>query len=104
MSNGSGDGFQIIEEKTIPDIYADSVRFEINIYGVTLEFGKIQPSRPGTQGPTPHIARFRVNVSPQHAKVMAKLFSKNMRDYEQNIGKLPVPADLYKDLGLEEEW
>jgi hypothetical protein len=29
-------------------------------------------------------------MSPQHAKIMAKLFAKNMRQYEDMVGKLPL--------------
>ena len=89
-TDGDGDGFQIIEERTIPEYYADSVRFELSVYGVTLEFGKTQQPTPGAQRPTPHVPRFRVHMSPQHAKIMAKLFAKNMRQYEDMVGKLPL--------------
>lgn len=104
MSNDDGDGFQIIEERPLSDVYVDSVRFEITLYGVTLELGQMQRPRPPEAGLAPHVPKIRVHMSPQHAKVMAKLFAKNMREYEQQVGKLPLPAELYKDLGIEEEW
>jgi hypothetical protein len=76
----------------------------VNVYGVTLEFGKQQPPRPGLQGSVPHAARLRVHMSPQHAKILAKLLAKNMQSYEQQLGTLPIPTDLYKELGIEEAW
>jgi hypothetical protein len=104
MHNGDGDGFQVIEERSLPDIYADSVRFEMNLYGVTLEFGQTQQGRSGAASPMPHVPKIRVHMSPQHAKIMAKLFVKNMRQYESQVGKLPLPQELYRDLGIDEEW
>jgi hypothetical protein len=104
MHNGDGDGFQIIEERTISDIYSDSVRFDFTVYGVTLEFGQLQKPRPTTQGPAPHIPKIRINMSPQHAKVLAKLFAKNMANYEKQIGKIALPEELLRELQIEEEW
>lgn len=104
MHNGDGDGFQIVEERTIPDVYSDSARFDISVYGVTLEFGQTQKPRPNTAGPAPHIPKIRINMSPQHAKVLAKLFVKNMMAYENQIGKIALPAELLQELQIKDEW
>ena len=104
MSDGDGDGFQIIAEKPVPDTYADSVMFEVSVYGVTLEFGQSQKPRPNVQGRVPHLPRVRVHMSPQHAKVMAKLLVKNMRQYEEQVGTIGLPKELLDDMGIEEEW
>jgi hypothetical protein len=104
MHNGDGDGFQIIEERAIPDIYSDSVRFDMTVYGVTLEFGQGQKPRPTGAGPAPHVPKIRINMSPQHAKVLAKLFAKTMASYEQQIGKISLPQQLLDDLNIEDEW
>jgi hypothetical protein len=101
MTNGDGDGFKIIEEKPVPDVYADSVRFEVSLWGVTLEFG--QQQRAGPQGKTQPLPRLRVHMSPQHAKVMAKLFVKNMRAYEENLTPITIPKQVLDELQLEEE-
>ena len=42
-------------------------------------------------------------MSPQHAKVMAKLFAKNMQAYEVQVGKIPIPPALLDDLGIADE-
>jgi hypothetical protein len=102
--NGDGRGFSIIEQKVIPDTYADSVQFEVTVWGVTLEFGLSQMPPPGFQGKVPHIPRVRVHMSPQHAKVMAKIFVKNVQAYEKEVGTIAIPTELYKQLGLEEQW
>jgi len=106
MSEGNGDGrgFSIIEQKAVSDTYADSVQFFINAWGVTLEFGVIQPPPPGFKGQVPPIPRVRVHMSPQHAKAMAKVMVKNVRAYEEAMGKISLPAELYKQLEIEEDW
>lgn len=106
MSQGNGDGapFSIIRERTIPDAYSDSVAFDINVYGVTIEFGQRGQVPPGTRGKAPHIPHVRIHMSPQHAKVMAKLFVRNMRAYEEQVGPIQLPQALLKELKLEEEW
>ena len=102
-SNGDASRFSIIAEKTVNSAYADSVTFETSLWGVTLEFGKTQKPPPNYPGKTPHVPSFRVHMSPQHAKVMAKVFIKNMAAYEEKFGKIQIPAELYRELGLEED-
>jgi hypothetical protein len=104
VGNGDGDGFSIIAEKEVPDIYTDSVGFEVSLYGVTLEFGKSRRAPPGHQGRAPHFPRVRVHMSPQHAKIMAKVFAKNMRGYEEQVGKIPIPKEVLDELKLKDEW
>lgn len=101
-SNGGGSAFSIIEEKTVPDAYADSTRFEVSVYGITLEFGQTRPT-PGVPGRQPHIPRVRVHMSPQHAKVVARLLAKNLRQYEAQVGTINVPLAILRELGIEEE-
>ncbi|MBI4491923.1 MAG: DUF3467 domain-containing protein [Chloroflexi bacterium] len=102
-TNGDAGGFSIIAEKTVPDVYSDAVQFEVSVYGVTIEFGQGQKPPPGVKR-VPHRPRVRVHMSPQHAKVMAKIFVKNMRAYEEQIGKIPLPKELLDELGVEDEW
>src|SRR5688500_16540991 len=102
--NGGGGGFSIIEEKAIPDTYADSTTFEVSLYGVTIEFGQSRRPAPGSSGRPPHIPRVRVHMSVQHAKVIAKLLVKNMQEYEKQVGPVVLPEALYKELGISEEW
>lgn len=102
--NGDADGFRIITEKEVPDVYTDSVAFEIGVYGVTLEFGKTRKPPPGHAGKIPHFPRVRIHMSPQHAKVMALLFSKNMRAYEEQVGKILIPQGLLDELKIDDDW
>jgi hypothetical protein len=102
-SGGNGSGFSIFEEKTIPDTYADSTRFDITVYGVTLEFGQTRPASGAGHRP-PHIPRVRVSMSPQHAKVVALLLMKNMKAYEAQVGRITLPQQVLEELGIAEDW
>jgi hypothetical protein len=105
MTNEGGNGspFSIFQEKTIPDIYADSARFDLTAYGVTLEFGQTRPA-PGPGHQPSHIPQMRVSMSPQHAKVVALLLRKTLQAYEQQVGRLALPPELLAELGIAEEW
>ncbi|SRR3712207_715220 len=101
--NGSGDGFEIVAERPIPDVYTDSVRFQITAYGVTIELGQLQPHGTGSAARPAHIPRLRVHMSPQHAKVFGRILVKNMHAYEENVGKLNIPREILEELGILEE-
>jgi|SRR3990172_11212339 len=101
--NGDVSELSLIAERTIPDFYSDSVQFEINVYGVTLEFGQVQKLPRSFQGKVPPRPVVKVHMSPQHAKVMAKLFVKNMQAYEEQVGKIPIPQALLDELGIGDE-
>jgi hypothetical protein len=104
MSDGDGDGFQVFAENVIPDHYANQVRFEVSVYGFTLEFGQTQQPPQGYKGPVPTRPVVRVNMSPQHAKVMAKLLVNSVKAYESQVAPIGLPPELYKELGISEEW
>lgn len=85
------------------DVYSDSVRFAIGPYGMILEFRRTVPRPPGEDGEPSEEALVRVRMSPQHALVIAKLLLKNVREYENKIGKINLPAGLYRELGVPED-
>lgn len=104
QGNGESPPFSIIAEKAIPDFYSDSVKFEVSVYGVTLEFGQTRQPPPNFKGPAPITPTVRIHMSPQHAKVMAKLFVRNMQQYEDQVGRIVIPQALLDGLGLKDEW
>jgi len=87
---------------SIPEFYCDSVAFEVNAYGFTLNLGKTQPAGEGGQ-PGTHVYA-RAHISPQHAKVLARLFVMNVKRYEEQFGFIELPNALYQSLGLPAEW
>jgi len=85
----------------VPDYYVDSVRIGVNLYTFILELGR-QGVRdaPGSE-PPPTKRLALVRMSPQHALILAKLLQKNLRTYQDEIGRIQVPEQIYRDLGLE---
>ena len=87
----------------VPDFYIDSVRIGVGPYGFTLDLGLTGlPDAPGSEAPPiKKIATLR--MSPQHALVFARLLDKNVRIYQDKMGKIQLSADLFKNLGLDPE-
>lgn len=85
-----------MESEQLPYIYASGVEISTSPWDVTLRLSI-------REGDTPKDVRLVATVvlSPQHAKVVAKLLAKNIDAYEQQIGKIELPPRLYNDLGLE---
>jgi len=84
-------------EKSIPDIYVNNVGFSISVYDVQFNFGV----QSGPEEAPERVAIIR--MSPQHALAMAKLLLKNLRVYEEKVGKINLPKELLKELGIEED-
>ena len=43
-----------------------------------------------------------IKVSPPMMKVLSLILSKHVREYEERIGRIPIPNQILHDLGLEE--
>jgi hypothetical protein len=85
----------------VPDYYVDAVRIAVGPYGFVLELG-IQGigDAPGSEkAPTKRLAMVR--MSPQHALVVSKLLQKNVARYQQQFGRITLPDDMYRELGIE---
>ena len=65
----------------IPEIYTNNVRTVITAYEVLLQLGL------ETSGKVKPICNIR--MSPQHAKRLAEVLTKSIREYKEKIGKLP---------------
>lgn len=87
---------------TTPDFYCDSAGFEINAYGFSLTLGKSAASPEGASAAIQPYAR--AHMSPQHAKVLARLFVMNVKRYEAEFGEITLPDSVYRSLGLPAEW
>lgn len=82
---------------SVADHYVNSVGFTVSIYEFLLQFGLKSDQK---TDPTPLV---NVRMSPQHAKVMAKLFLRNVKTYEKEVGPIYLPQQLIQELHLEEE-
>ncbi len=84
------------EKEHIPDYYVNSCGFTVSLYEFLLQFG-IKTEQKNEPQPLVNI-----RMSPQHAKVMARLFLKNVKAYEREVGPIYLPQKLMSDLGLDE--
>ncbi len=87
-----------MNDQTEPTVqYANQAQLHVGIYDFTLEFGRVDDPRatPPTVNPVA-----RVQMSPQHTKVVALLLLKHVAAYEHKIGIIELPAALLADLKL----
>jgi hypothetical protein len=85
----------------VPDYYVDAVRVAANLYTFVLELGRQGvPDTPGSE-PPPTKRLALVRMSPQHALILMKILQKNLRKYQDEVGRIQVPEQMYRDLDLE---
>lgn len=84
----------ILSEGT-PEFYIDSVNVESGLYGSTLLLGNMRHNEPP-------LVKVAVKVSPPMLKVLSLILSKHVRNYEQELGTIPLPNALLHSLGLED--
>jgi len=87
-----------------PILYSDGIQVGISPFTVTLGFTVAPQAQPGTQAPIP-IATIRMSL--EHAKVMAIILRKQLRQFEQQLGhEIALPSAVYQQLGLSptEDW
>jgi hypothetical protein len=84
-------------DPTVPDVYADGVTVQAGYAGFTLIFTRSMGdvSLPATVG--------IVRMSPQQSLVMTQLLRKILKSYEDDIGKISVPDELFESLEIERE-
>ena len=93
------------EGSPIPEIYTDSFRLTVGVYGVAFTFG-VNPPHPEPSKPQVAEELAVVRMSLENAKVLAMLLRKNLKSYEhsQNL-EIPLPPGLYTQLGIaHEDW
>ena len=83
------------EDSGIPDFYANGVKFQCSVYDFQLDF----TAGTGPDAPAPVVAR--IHMSPQLAKVMARLLRFNIKSFEQQTGaQIALPETLLKQLQI----
>jgi hypothetical protein len=94
---------ELFGQEDVPDLYVDSVRLAVGPYGFVLDLG-VQGLPDTPMSETPPVKRVAVvRMSPQHALVLARILAKNVRIYEEQIGKISLPGKMFEDLGIESE-
>ena len=80
--------------KEIPDFYINTAKILGSLYEFMFTFGlKSDPKKEPED-----VAIIR--MSPQHAKVFAKILIKNVETYEKDVGEIKLPENLVKELGI----
>jgi len=76
--------------------YSDSLHIFSSLYSSVLFFGEQMEEREP-------ILRARIKVSPQMLKAMALLTNKHLKEYEDAVGPIHLPAQVYSAWELEPE-
>jgi hypothetical protein len=76
--------------------YADSLHIFSSLYSAVLFFGEQMEEREP-------ILRARIKVSPQMLKAIALLTSKHVREYEEAVGPIQLPEQVYAAWEIEPE-
>jgi hypothetical protein len=87
-----------------PVLYSDGIQVGISPFTVTLGFTVAPQAQPGTQAPIP-VATIRMSL--EHAKLMAIILRKQLKQFEQQLGQdIALPHPVYQQLGLSarEDW
>ena len=79
-------------------IYSDTMHIFSSLYSAVLFFGEQMEEREP-------ILRARIKVSPQMLKAIALLTTKHVKEYEDAVGPITLPDQVYSawDLNGEEE-
>lgn len=95
---GDAELAQMLLHRGVPEIYTDSFSMAGSAYTVSLIFAV----RMGTVLKQQAV----VHMSPIHAKVMAILFKRQLKRYEEAAGEITVPEQLLrdKDINLDRDW
>jgi len=92
----------IFGTEDVPEYYVDSAQLGVGAYGIMIALG-VQ-GMPDTSSEIPQIKRLAiVRMSPQHALILAKLLQKHVDIYQEKMGRISLPRELFEALGLEPE-
>lgn len=94
----------LIPEDDTEPIYSDGVQVGCAPFTVALTF-TVSPSP--SRGAVPPKVVADLRMSPEHAKVMAIILRRQMKDFEQQLGKpIPIHPQVLQQLGLSptEDW
>ena len=76
--------------------YCDSMHISSSLYSAVLFFGEQLEEREP-------ILRARIKVSPQMLKAIALLTTKHVREYEEAVGPIMLPEQVYAAWELSQE-
>ena len=89
------------ELKGVPQYYADFTGVQVGPYGALLDFRLRQPSQEGPGVPQPQAI---VRMSVAHLWVVSKIADRTLKEFVQAAGRIPMPPETLKEMGLLEEY
>ena len=93
------------KEYEVPDIYADRFSLALGAFGLAMTFSATEPDPEVAEvgQPPPATSRAIVRTSLIHAKVIALLLLKNIKEWEEaSRVKVPIPEEIVEGLGLKD--
>lgn len=93
-ANGNGNGNDAGAGGEPITFYCDSFHIYSSLYSAVLFFGEQMEEREP-------ILRARIKVSPQMLKAFALLANKHVRDYEEAVGPITLPEQVYNAWDIE---
>jgi hypothetical protein len=90
----------------IPDYYTDRMRLTVTVFGVNITFGlgSPHPDQDDSNDLIGVLELVRVRMSLEHAKIMAMLLKKQIKEYErQNETEVAIPKKVIEVLKLTDE-
>ena len=89
----------------MPDVYADAFQVTVTAFGVNMTFS-VRDAHPSPGRLEPGVDVARVRMSPEHAKIVAMMLIRQIREYERQSGiSIAIPPQVYTQLGIaEEDW
>ena len=91
----------------IPDVYCDQFNFTHSPWGVALTFGLSPNIAPSIPGQTPSEPQAIVRMSLEHAKAMAMIIRRSLKQYElETLGDpIKIPPAVLQGMKLSEtDW
>ena len=90
----------------IPDIYTDSVAIASNVWGFTLSFGTRPLEQATSDEHLPGETKVRIRMGHGHAKVLAMMMRRVVKQHEDRIGEpVKIPDGVMEALGLQDaDW
>jgi hypothetical protein len=91
-------------QQEVPELYCDGLQLGLSPYTAILSFTMQPAGQTGTMAPV-KVANVRMSL--EHAKVMAILLRKQIKNYEAQAGvDIQIPNQLYQQLGIsrQEDW
>ena len=79
--------------QTFVSMYSNDTQIQVSPWDIRLVFGMITEP-PSSNRPIIEVTSVgEVRMSPQHAKKVALILLKQLQNYEENIGPIPLPVD-----------